>query len=292
MFVLLLDVVNHSSYYKYVTSCVTSCVRLIVLHREMTHVVYAILVLDASFGQDGNRAPGKEDFRVCESVVNFLEKFKTKTELVSTTSKPMAHRFFREILDIDKHLRDCAATPDFCLMGAEMRSKYDKYWGKFDKLNDYMYFAVLLDPSMKSVFIRHQFHKMIKHTVTIDNPMSSEDVDMKVASLVRDIEHKMEILFTIYKQKFDKIDSHAWSQEGSTDVACCDDENAILGEFLKGEDNNSSSLETELKRYLNEPRTPYNKDFDILRWWKQNASRYPIVSRMAKGIVLIISTIY
>lgn len=84
----------------------------------------------------------KADFDICKGVVGFLEKFKTKIEIVSASSKPLAHIFLREILDVDQHLREWETRPEFCLNGEDMRKKFDKYWGSFDKLNDYMYFAV------------------------------------------------------------------------------------------------------------------------------------------------------
>nr|KAJ0211276.1 hypothetical protein LSAT_V11C400207190 [Lactuca sativa] len=65
-----------------------------------------------------------------------------------------------------------------------------------------------------------------------------------------------------------------------------------MGDLVVQTDYPSTSIETELTRYLNEQSVKYNKDFDILLWWKQNACRYPIVSRMAKDILgLQISTV-
>nr|KAJ0185226.1 hypothetical protein LSAT_V11C900498770 [Lactuca sativa] len=45
------------------------------------------------------------------------------------------------------------------------------------------------------------------------------------------------------------------------------------------------SMEMELTRYLNEQSIKYIKYFDILLWWKQNTSRYPIVSHMTREAV-------
>ncbi|KAJ9557040.1 hypothetical protein OSB04_011654 [Centaurea solstitialis] len=244
---------------------------------------------DVSFGRDLGRVPEHSDFKVCIDVVNFLEKFKTKTELISASSKPLAHLFLREILDVDKHLREWETQVDFCLLGTEMRQKYDKYWGDFEKLNEFMYFAVLLDPTMKSAFIEHAFRKMVMY-----KNISEEMVEMKVRSLVKVVENKMEILFKMYKEKFDKFGFHEASQEVSNEdvVGGRDVGNDFLGEFLNVEGNNPVAMENELKRYLNEPKAPYTNGFDILHWWKQNALRFPIVSRMAKDILAIqISTV-
>nr|KAJ0217712.1 hypothetical protein LSAT_V11C300113540 [Lactuca sativa] len=38
----------------------------------------------------------------------------------------------------------------------------------------------------------------------------------------------------------------------------------------------SVSIETELTQYLNDQLVKYNKEFDILLWWKQNTFRYLI----------------
>nr|KAJ0204042.1 hypothetical protein LSAT_V11C500293830 [Lactuca sativa] len=91
---------------------------------------------DRSFARDVV-TPVSEDFVTCRAMVSFLEKFKVKTELVSTTSKPLANRFFGEVCGIYKHIRD-------------MIDKYEKSWGDFENLNDYMYFATILDPRMKT----------------------------------------------------------------------------------------------------------------------------------------------
>jgi len=59
--------------------------------------------------------PEHSDFGVCKLLVEFLEKFKVKTDIVSASSKPLAHLFFREILDVDKHLREWGVHLDFCV---------------------------------------------------------------------------------------------------------------------------------------------------------------------------------
>ncbi|XP_019150524.1 PREDICTED: zinc finger BED domain-containing protein DAYSLEEPER-like [Ipomoea nil] len=55
-----------------------------------------------------------------------------------------------------------------------------------------------------------------------------------------------------------------------------------------------SSKETELQIYLSEKlvEDEENVDFDVLRWWKVNSDRFPILSRMARDVlVVLISTV-
>ncbi|KAJ0527946.1 putative HAT dimerization domain, ribonuclease H-like superfamily, hAT-like transposase, RNase-H [Helianthus annuus] len=178
-------------------------------------------------------------------------------------------------------------------MAGSMREKYDKYWGKYDRLNDFMYFAIILDPTMKLYFLEHCFTKLIRYDVTKENPMTEEAIEKKVSGMVLEIENRLHDLFKTYKERFDKVVNNSASQETrNEDVVECDGENDFFAEFLNVDESNSVAIDTELKRYLQEPRVDFTKRFDILIWWKQNAIRFPIVSRMARDILAIqISTI-
>lgn len=232
-------------------------------------------------------SPVEEDFKICRAMVGFLEKFKVKTDIISTSTKPMAHRFFGEICDVYKHIKEWAASPQFCLIGKDMIDKYDKYWGDLEKLNDFLYFAVILDPRFKFDFLQQAFEKLIKLKNTQKDPMLNSEVILKAKVLIRGLQQRFENFFYFYKSKFDNTDSSQNQTHGHEDVVVIDDENDFMGDLIVQTDYPSASMETELTRYLNEQSVKYNKDFDILLWWKQNASRYPIVSRMAKGITLL-----
>lgn len=246
-------------------------------------------MLDPLFRRDG-LAPDNADFTVCRGMVRFLVKFKAKTHLVSASSKPLAHRFFPEICDVYQHIREWASKPQFCLIGDDMKSKYDKYWGNLRNLNDYMYFGVLLDPRMKFKLLRHAFGKLVSDTTTKDNPMTSVEISLAVESLIGDIEKRFENFFNFHKEKIENADGNVSFQDrgSNEDAIFVDEDNDFLGEYFSQTDNSSSSKDTEWRIYLNDPIAQNNKEFDILGWWKLNEARYPIVSRMAKGITLII----
>nr|KAJ0197485.1 hypothetical protein LSAT_V11C700376080 [Lactuca sativa] len=52
--------------------------------------------LREAFIEFGIRVPENYDFEVVTEMVKFFEKFKTKTELVSATSKPLVNLFIRD----------------------------------------------------------------------------------------------------------------------------------------------------------------------------------------------------
>nr|KAJ0227033.1 hypothetical protein LSAT_V11C100045650 [Lactuca sativa] len=258
---------------------------------ELEKVFGMFEVKDPTFVRDV-LTPSKEDFNICRAMVGFLEKFKVKTDIVSTSTKPMTHRFFGEICDVYKHIKEWAASPQFCLIGKDMIDKYDKYWGDLEKLNDFLYFAVILDPRFKFDFLQQAFEKLIKLKNPKKDPILNSEVILKDKVLIRGLQQRFENFFYFYKSKFDNTDSSQNQTHGHEDVVVIDDENDFMGDLIVQTDYPSASMETELTRYLNEQSVKYNKDFDILLWWKQNASRYPIVSRMAKDILgLQISTV-
>nr|KAJ0225048.1 hypothetical protein LSAT_V11C100016270 [Lactuca sativa] len=151
-----------------------------------------------------------------------------------------------------------------------------------------MYFATILDPRMKREFLRHAFETLIKYKMPENNPLSELDITAKAKSLTNDIEKRFENFYNEYN-----TDSNVPSEtRGSQDVVHINDNDDFLGDYFVQSANPLASKETELTRYLNEGQTQGVKDFDILVWWKNNTSRYLILSRMAKGIILITCRFY
>nr|GMD78693.1 zinc finger BED domain-containing protein RICESLEEPER 2-like [Ipomoea batatas] len=53
-----------------------------------------------------------------------------------------------------------------------------------------------------------------------------------------------------------------------------------------------NSKQTKLQVYLSENIVDDKEDFDVLRWWKLNSERLPILSKMARDVLVVpISTV-
>ncbi|XP_071702143.1 uncharacterized protein [Rutidosis leptorrhynchoides] len=105
-----------------------------------------------------------------------------------------------------------------------------------------------------------------------------------------DVETRKEGLFRTYVQKFEKSSHNSGTQESQTqeNVVTGQGINSFLSKWRSVEENSSSfEVETEFSRYLNEPKLNWSPTFDILKWWKQNEERFPIVARMARDILAI-----
>ena len=73
------------------------------------------------FQKSVERIPSHSDFEKIKKMMEFLEKFKKKTEKVSCSTKPIIHTYTREILDIEQHLRKHETKPYFMHMVPEMK---------------------------------------------------------------------------------------------------------------------------------------------------------------------------
>ncbi|PWA71752.1 zinc finger BED domain-containing protein RICESLEEPER 2 [Artemisia annua] len=265
---------------------------------ELKEVFFYYDFNNSSFARDLEEIPKRVDFEVCKKVVSFLEKFKETTELVSNVSCPVAHLWFGEVLGIDKHLREWQnVNASFCVMVDEMRKKYDKYWGDYKKINHYMYFAVILDPTMKSDMIEIGFRHLIENgcvPMEVDNEGETFLNDDEVCEkMVKKVEKDMRLLFNMYKEKYgtkegSDLPKATSSQNTNTTRRRC---NSFFQEKVGSK---CSVVEDELTKYLKEPRLELedNEDFDLLNWWKLNSPRLPIVSKMEKDILCIqVSTV-
>ncbi|PWA91957.1 AC transposase [Artemisia annua] len=233
---------------------------------SLREVFFKYELVDDCYYRDVERVPEHSHFGVCEGIVEFLEKFKAKTELISSSSKLLANvqkgsrrtkaqrgskslesrRKSRENLDIDKHLCYWATKPEFCHMVDDMVKKYNKYWGKFDELNDYIYFATILDPTMKQNLVSHGFKKMLEYNMSSESSLSDDDLNAMVREMLKEFLNRM----------FDTVVSKNSSKKDKNQQSCKSyvGDNAFLDIFLNLKDSGSIELDTELTRYLNEPR--------------------------------------
>nr|KAJ0200521.1 hypothetical protein LSAT_V11C600330750 [Lactuca sativa] len=108
----------------------------------------------------------------------------------------------------------------FLEMVKDMKTKYDKYWGAYNKMNDFMYFVVLLNPTTKSPFLLHAFKKMIGY---MEPSLTPTGIDIKTRQMVRDVENRMKNLFMTYLERFDNA---------SQIVIDVDDDNDFFGDFF------------------------------------------------------------
>ena len=66
--------------------------------------------------------------------------------------------------------------------------------------------------------------------------------------------------------------------------------NSMKARFKKHkmESGMGGSKRSEIDIYLSEATVEDERSFDILRWWKLNSKRFPILSHMARDVLVVV----
>nr|KAJ0217966.1 hypothetical protein LSAT_V11C300128000 [Lactuca sativa] len=121
-------------------------IRVVEERFELKRCFFEYEVKDTSFARDLNRVPQCTDFEVIEDVIMFLEKFKIKTKMLLASSKALVQTVLREIIDVDQHLETYSTKVHLCHMIPFMHTKYNKYRGSIENLNDFHKFCRIIGP--------------------------------------------------------------------------------------------------------------------------------------------------
>ena len=236
---------------------------------------------------DGMESPSSIDFQNCRTFVGFLKLFYNATKKFSGSLYVTANTFFDEMFVIQANISNLSKSQNHLLknMATKMKFKFDKYWGKGDKMNHLLYVAVILDPRKKLRFLKFCFSEIY----------GNEVVDVMV-ELVRDTLVK---LYDFYS----RVDS------SNVQVASGRERTHIEGEsigfsdpyvmvdsrfdcFLEAEQ--SIGCSNEIDKYLVENCESRRGDmkFEILGWWKANSDRYQVLSKLARDVLVVtVSTV-
>ncbi|KAL9170582.1 hypothetical protein ABFS82_04G154100 [Erythranthe guttata] len=234
--------------------------------------------------------PNEDDWTVARSFIKFLKLFYDVTKQFSGSLHVTSNLFLQEIVVVHAKLKYLSRhnDPKVSLMGLKMQEKFVKYWESFDKLNLFVYVGTVLDPRYKLRFVTFCLNQVYED----DSAMSSlmEDEVRKV--LTR--------LYEYYKQRTPGQNSEnvtSSSSQALFDVMDIDDGlgtgKYLASQFAKQlEKNECVKSKSELARYLEESCEKDVESFDLLRWWKENSIRFPIISQIARDILAIpVSTV-
>ncbi|GKC53907.1 zinc finger BED domain-containing protein RICESLEEPER 2 [Tanacetum coccineum] len=112
-----------------------------------------------------------------------------------------------------------------------------------------------------------------------ENPMSNKELESKVEDMVEEVKTKMGELFGTYKERFDFLSSNSsMGEHMESEVTSPNNgDNDFLNDYYNVDATSSYETETELDRYLREPKIELRKgqSLDILQWWKVNVERFP-----------------
>jgi hypothetical protein len=156
-----------------------------------------------------------------------------------------------------------------------MIEKFNKYWD--GKYNLAPVIATVLDPTKKMNFLEFFYEK--------------------VCQSFEDYEVSMELAKTWLIKYFEEYEGlsrrrSSMPRESATRSAVSSPvlgKSRIQKEFaeFRSVRRGSRVLRSELDAYLEEPHVRKDEKFEILRWWKTNVDKYPVLSTMACDFLAI-----
>ncbi|KAL6286014.1 hypothetical protein ACE6H2_010404 [Prunus campanulata] len=181
-------------------------------------------------------------------------------------------------------------------MAQNMKLKYDKYWGSLDNVNQFLLVVVVLDP-------RYKLDNLSMHIAEL----YVED-DCYVATKTADVKALLFKLYGLYEACFvsNPIESGSSCSTHSmvsnqTQSGCSSQSSNFGGDKKKAmkekwkrrqEDKEAVVLSHEIDRYLSDAAEQDVEEFDILNWWRVNASKYQVLAAIARDVLAIpVSTV-
>jgi len=227
----------------------------------------------------------------------FFNVFYDVTTKISGSLYVTANSYFHEMWGINELLIGWSNEHNsiLCSMAVNMKTKYDKYLGSFEKINKIVFLAVVPDPRYKLDYLGFCFESVY------DDVMAKALVDGIEAYLMR--------LYNFYKSQVDGFDggdlsaqSCVYEQVESSDssrllssgiIVETDPSGRVLSRYKRRrEERNTLELRNDVDRYLSDPCEELSDHFDVLTWWKVNGFKYRVLSKIAQDVFSVpVSTV-
>ncbi|XP_074279075.1 zinc finger BED domain-containing protein RICESLEEPER 2-like [Silene latifolia] len=173
-------------------------------------------------------------------------------------------------------------------MAAKMKVKYDKYWGKIENLNLFLFVSLILDPRCKFGYVDWMVKKAYGQE--------------KGKMLSLNISYFFQSLFDFYAAPTAAKEASCSSSSTTTtskEVRSKECESndmfnfdSLMGDKFEIEMGGGVVKKTKWEKYLEDDRESRDRSFNVLQWWKDNQKRYPKLSLMARDVLVIpVSTV-
>lgn len=230
-----------------------------------------------------NQAPSAVDWEKVEVACRYLKLLYDSANSIMATEDPTANIFFHEAWTLQREISKATDDQDSISssIAKGMHEMFDKYW---KDCNVVLAIAVVMDPRFKMKIVEFSYSKIYGL--------------MKGAKYVKFVDDAVHELYKEYVRQPLPLTPALLEQEVTGDRNKTPTDPTSTGNLLSGFDVYLSEValsqipKSELDQYLEEPLVPRILEFDILKWWKLNALRYPTLSRMAQDVLAIpVSTV-
>ncbi|KAJ0988890.1 hypothetical protein J5N97_007246 [Dioscorea zingiberensis] len=244
-------------------------------------------------------APSIDDWKRAEIVCKLLRTFYNAIKVVTGFQFPTSNLCFHEMWKVRTILHQEVSNEDrfISTMARDMQKRFDKYW----KVS-YLHLAipVILDPQFKMKYVEYRFAQAFgneahKFVGEVYNAMLALFGEYHLRSnsqlMVRDMHNSIAREAVGTSRDIDTLLD--WDQHISQQTSMARE---VVGtsrediDALSDWDHHISQqtnyqIVTELDRYLEDGIFPRKNDFDILKWWMVNETKYPTLARIARDVL-------
>ncbi|KAF7841239.1 zinc finger BED domain-containing protein RICESLEEPER 2-like [Senna tora] len=249
---------------------------------------------NAYFRDDTHRLgpPMTFDWSNAYVFVQFLKVFYTITLRFSGSLYVTSNSCFHDIAHVHTMLQASAVHQDPLIgeMAKKMKLKYDKYWGKPENMNPLLVIGVVLDPRYKFGYVNNTFNDIYDN-----DPILCESMKKKVKDTLYLLYDKYSVGVVGEQSEHEEESGDSGAINHPGDLPMPDFVTANpnpKGKWWSGRTKHPSDQKTDLDKYLETDAIDDAPSFDVLTWWRENATKYKVVSLIARDVlVMLVSTV-
>ncbi|KAH9658754.1 BED-type domain-containing protein [Citrus sinensis] len=269
---------------------------------------------EAYFLEKENKAkrvgpPGPEDWESAGRIVKFLKVFYDATLLFSASLSVTSNLCYDTIGLIENSLTALEASIDpwVVAMVYQMREKFDKYWESLGKINKMLIVASILDPRAKMDFTKHIFE-----IIFANDGWKVEEMTKAVKDLLNELYDAYSAMCSSSTPSMcsDSVPSGSYggtsySPYFTTEVGLPESPSGDGDDIFRVSrpffgyaqkvfvQNKGKRVVSEVERYLSDRVEDLsNLKLNVLLWWKVNRSKYPILEKIARDVLVVpVSTV-
>ncbi|KAI5338376.1 hypothetical protein L3X38_017647 [Prunus dulcis] len=225
--------------------------------------------------------PTSLDWDNTKVFVKFLKKSDDATLRFSASKTVSSNAPLHEICSFLEEIDTMMNVDDvvMCKIATMMKRNFDKYWGNVNNINKLFFVAVILDPRYKTEYVEF----CLGDLVSDENGVN--DMSLEIKTLLHN-------LYDYYRKQNPAVAQvfHGnVESEGSLHVNNDVTKSSRLQKFLKSRrDKDVVEIRNEINKYLLEPPVNLtNDEFKVIDWWKENATKFPILANVAKDVFVV-----
>ncbi|KAF0897821.1 hypothetical protein E2562_000527 [Oryza meyeriana var. granulata] len=215
--------------------------------------------------------PSPQQLEAAENFCKIVEPIYDAIKVVSDPHCMTFNSYFHALWSLRTTLQESStvANIDHVLDLKNMQTQFDKNWREWYL---WLSIAVVLDPRYKIRFLELRFTQGFGHDASI----YISEVRGKVYELF------IQYSFHVNEQSVDMLNEII--RDLHLDAYGCESLYDMSQSYNAQEGHDEFK---ELNEYLGAELCTQNEDFDILKWWKDNASMYPTLARLARDVLAI-----